>query len=373
MDLSALTEQPPMSNGNDNMSEVDRLASLMEPGGTEASFNKVATRVSSLLELLGKHDSLAIVCHNDPDPDCLASALALQDIAKKVGIERSEMYHGGTIAHQQSRAMVNLLSIPIRPYHDDARNRSDLLALVDHATLGRNNELSPEAAVDIIIDHHSANDITGRYVDHQPNAGATATIFSEYLRVLDHPLGSRVATALLFGIQRETLGFVDGVTRAEFTAARYLYPKADGSVLRKLTNSLFTGTTLDAIGRAILNRRVRGSCLVTFAGQTSEQDALPQAADYLLNLEGVSTTVVFALIDDSIHLSARTRNSHIHIGETMADAFDDEGSAGGHREMAGGVIPLGPFVPNVGEDGTADQIVTETIHARTFDALSEWC
>ncbi|WP_193788303.1 DHH family phosphoesterase [Halococcus thailandensis] len=332
----------------------------------------VATRADALLDILHANQSLAIICHNNPDPDCLASALALDHIAEEAGVEHVDIYHGGEITHQQNRAMVNLLDIPTEPYADATPSESDLLAFVDHGVPGRNNEVSAETPIDIVIDHHPADDVDAQYLDHQPDSGATATIMVEYLRALDLALDEQLATALLFGIRRETLGFMRGVTEAEYAAAQYLHAEADKDTLRTLADSLFTGITLDAIGQAVLNRRVRGSCLVASAGRTSERDALPQAADYLLNLEGVSTTVVFGFIDDSIHLSARTRNTHVHIGEVIEEAFDDDGSAGGHREMAGGVVPLGPFTPSEADE-TVEGIVSEAVYSRAFDALQEWC
>ena len=336
------------------------------------SVENVTTRINALLDVLRTDQSLTIICHNNPDPDCLASAVALEHIAEDAGVEHIDIYYGGEITHQQNRAMINLLDIPAKPYDDEALDECAPLAFVDHGMPGRNNEIPTETPVDIVIDHHPGDDVSARYLDHQPDMGATATIMVEYLHVLDLALDERLATALLFGIRRETLGFMRGVTQAEYAAAQYLHHKADVDTLRTLADSLFTGITLDAIGRAVLNRRVRGSCLVSSVGRTSERDALPQAADYLLNLEGVSTTVVFGVIGDSIHLSARSRNTHVHIGEVMEEAFAEDGSAGGHREMAGGVVPLGPFVPSEGDE-TIDRFVSEAVHSRAFDALQEWC
>ena len=347
---------------------------LQEDGSIEIDNDAVdvTTRVDALLDILQTSQSFAIICHNNPDPDCLASALALDYIAGEAGVEHIDIYHGGEITHQQNRAMVNIFNIPTKSYTGATLSDYDRLAFVDHGVPGRNNEVPAETSVDIVIDHHPTDDVDAQYLDHQPDIGATATIMVEYLYALDLALDERLATALLFGIRRETLGFMRGVTEAEYAAAQYLHAEADKDTLRTLADSLFTGITLDAIGQAVLNRRVRGSCLVASAGRTSERDALPQAADYLLNLEGVSTTVVFGFIDDSIHLSARTRNTHVHIGEVIEEAFDDDGSAGGHREMAGGVVPLGPFTPS-GADETVERIVTEAVYSRAFDALQEWC
>ncbi|MFB6189024.1 MAG: bifunctional oligoribonuclease/PAP phosphatase NrnA, partial [Halapricum sp.] len=59
-----------------------------------------------LREVLATGDSLTIVCHNNPDPDCLASALALGRIAAAVGIDERRILYSGNISHQQNRAFV---------------------------------------------------------------------------------------------------------------------------------------------------------------------------------------------------------------------------------------------------------------------------
>ena len=77
------------------------------------------------------------------------------------------------------------------------------------------------------------------------------------------------------------------------------------------SNSVFAPETLNRIGNAIVNRKLRGSYLVFFIGQITERNILPQAADHLLQLEGVSTTAVYGIVADRIHLNTRTSNSSL--------------------------------------------------------------
>lgn len=57
-------------------------------------------RVHDLVQRLGDADSLAIVCHDTPDPDCIASALALGIVASVAEVARTEILYGGNITHQ---------------------------------------------------------------------------------------------------------------------------------------------------------------------------------------------------------------------------------------------------------------------------------
>lgn len=327
----------------------------------------------TLYELLSEAREIMIICHNNPDPDCLASALALGRIAADAGIDERSILYSGDISHQQNRAFVNLLDIDLEQFDAatvDNRSADSLLAFVDHAVPGANNHVPAGTSVDIVIDHHPAEDIAARFVDHREASGATATILTEYVRELEMELDTTLATALMFAIRRETLGFLRGTTRGEYDAAAYLHDHTDRDLLRQLTTPSVTGATVDAIATAIRNRLTRGAVLISHVGRTSERDALPQAADYLATLEGVETAIVFGIVEESIQLSARSTDSRVHIGNALHEAFEDVGSAGGHQEMAGGEIPLGIFADYTTDDDQLLSIVTKVITARLIAGLN---
>ena len=98
--------------------------------------------------------------------------------------------------------------------------------------------------------------------------------------------------------------------------------------------------TLDIIGRAIRNKEIRGSYLASFVEFISDRDALPQAAEMLLHLEGVYTVLVFGINDDKVQLSARSRDTRVNLGLILQSAFGELNS-GGHATMAAGAINLG--------------------------------
>jgi len=56
---------------------------------------------------------------------------------------------------------------------------------------------------------------------------------------------------------------------------------------------------------------------------------LAQAAQHLLNLEGITTTAVFALADDTIYLAARSKDIRMNIGKVLHDAFGEMGDTAG--------------------------------------------
>ena len=326
-----------------------------------------------LWELLGDNETLTIVCHDNPDPDCLASAVGLGTIAAAAGIDERYICYSGDISHQQNRALVNVLDIELEPFRVEmVRDRppGDLVAFVDHSVPGENNRVPPETDIDIVIDHHPVDDISARFVDSREAVGATATILTEYIRELPMEPTTRSATALLFAIRRETLDFLRGVTRNEYDAAAYLHEFSEPETVRTLSTPAVSSATVDTIAHAIENRQVTGSVLISQVGRTSERDALPQAADYLMNLEGVGTAIVFGLVDDTIQLSARSTDSRVNVGAVLDSAFGDVGSAGGHREMAGGTIELGIFSGYTTDDKQLMSIVDQVITTRLLGELN---
>lgn len=327
--------------------------------------------IHQLLTRLRQCSSLAIISHSNPDPDSIASSLALEEIAATEDIEDTRLFYCGDITHQQNRAFINLLDISIyNPSTDPSIAEYSSLALVDHSHLDPSFPHPSEFHIEIIIDHHAVSDASdAAFVDRRPDYGATATIMIEYYRELDLKPSPDVASALLFALHRERLDHARMPTIREYEAASFIYPYVDSELISQLYGAAYTPATLDAISEAIRHREVRGSSLVTYAGQTTEGDALPQAADYLLNLEGVDTALVGGIVNDTVRLSARSIDPRLHLGEVLEKAFSDVGSAGGHRDMAGAQLPLGIFADTLSDDGQLSDLLFDSISDRFFTAL----
>jgi len=316
-------------------------------------------------------ETLAVVCHDNPDPDCIASALALRAVASHAGVDDIDVLYGGEVSHQQNRAFVNLLEVALSDFGEADLGEYDAVAFVDHSVKGENNSVSEEASVDLVIDHHPPEDgVDAGFVDVREEFGATTTMLVEYLQELDITPDTDVATALLFAIRAETLEYLRGATEMEYDASKFLHRYADAELLRRMTEPAFTPETLNTIGSAIREREVRASSLVAGVGVTSERDALPQAADYLMRLEGVSTVLVFGIVGERIEASARSKDSRVNLDRVMRDAFGDVGSAGGHRDMAGAQVPLGVFSEMAENDEKMVELVSGTVKKRFFDEMN---
>ncbi len=288
---------------------------------------------------------IGIVVHDNPDSDAFASALCLKTMAASQGKMADILYYG-MIGHHETRAFVNLLDIPLVHVTDGVLNNYPVIALIDCNTPGKNNSLPPDTRVNIVIDHHplpEGAEPVADFVDIRPDVGAASTMMARYVQELDFELSSNLATALMYGIRTDTNEFKRNTSSADLTAAAYLYGYVDKELLAQIETPSMSPEAMDVLGVAIRNKKIEGSYLISNVGFIHDRDTLPQAADYLLKLEGISTVLVFGIAEDRIVISARSKDIRINIGDIVQKAFGDIGSAGGHQKTAAAQIPLGVF------------------------------
>ncbi len=341
-------------------------------------FRKKAKELTRIIsEVKRKPDGkLGIVVHDSPDPDAIASGLALKQIAVHNGVPADILYRG-EIGHHVNRAFVNILGIEMRRIEGaEELDEYPKIALVDASLPGANNPLSERSRVNIIINHHITNGSKGKgkvdaeFVDIQTDSGATSTIMTKYLRELDIPVDRILATALLHGIRTDTGGFKRETHPSDFYAAAFLHLRADKDLLDQIETPPMSTEMLNVVGGAIQHKKIKGSYLITSVGSVANRDAIPQAADYLLNLEGISTVVVIGLCEDMICVSGRSKDIRVNIGDAFVRAFGDIGSAGGHATMAAAQLPLGIF-KGVKDKETIMQLAEDAVSRRFLSVMKE--
>ena len=341
----------------------------------EVSTGATADRLRGLVRALRSVDgTLAVVAHDNPDPDAIASAVALVRIAEFAGTDAEACYYGD-ISHQENRALVNLLDIDMRQLDPEVDPREEFaaFALVDHSRPGVNDSLPMEVDPVVVVDHHPPREpIDAAFVDLRDDVGATSTLMVEYLDQFGLTPETQLATALLYGIRIDTKDFTREVSEADFDAAASLLSHADSETLDRVESPSITPEVLDVLARAIDARERRGAVVASCVGEISDRDALAQAAERLLDMEDVNTTLVYGYRDDVVYASGRTRGTDLDLGETLRDALDQMGSAGGHADMAGAQLPIG-ILADVNDDSTESltEIVRDTVAGRFFETLED--
>jgi len=323
--------------------DVSYLAMSELCGGallTEFSRSLTKARVQQYQRYFSDADRVLIMLHNDPDPDAMASGLALRNVLHRTKATAILGAMQG-VTRPENLRMVNLLDIHVEPVTSETLADFDRIAMVDvqpHYFGGLIDR------VDLVIDHHpEQTGYTAIFKDIRADYGSTSTILTEHLRAVDVNISERTATAMLYAIKSDTLFFNRQTNRVDLEAFSYLYPLSDAAMIRKMEGAEITDERLDAVMAAHQKGRLNDQVFCAFLGTIAREDFIPYVADFFLQLEGVKWTLVAGLVDSTLSLSIRNLGYTKNAGEFARRFFADIGSAGGHRAMAKAVVPIAKF------------------------------
>jgi nanoRNase/pAp phosphatase (c-di-AMP/oligoRNAs hydrolase) len=313
---------------------------------TEFSRSMTRARVQQYQRYFSDAERVLIMLHNDPDPDAMASGLALRNVLRRT---KTTAIIGAIqgITRPENLRMVNLLDIHVEAITQDSLKEYDRIAMVDvqpHYFGGLIDR------VDLVIDHHPEQPgYTAVFKDIRPDYGSTSTILTEHLRAVDVNISERTATAMLYAIKSDTLFFNRSTNRVDLEAFSYLYPLADAALIRKMEGAEITSERLDYVLKAHLGGILSDQVFCAFLGSMPREDFIPYVADFFLQLEDVKWTVIAGIVNDSLVVSVRNLGYTKNAGEFVRRFFAEIGSAGGHRAMAKAVVPLRAFRDKYGE------------------------
>ena len=313
---------------------------------TEFSRSMTRARVQQYQRYFSDAERVLIMLHNDPDPDAMASGLALRNVLRRT---KTTAIIGAIqgITRPENLRMVNLLDIHIENITQESLKEYDRIAMVDvqpHYFGGLIDR------VDLVIDHHPEQPgYTAVFKDIRPDYGSTSTILTEHLRAVDVNISERTATAMLYAIKSDTLFFNRSTNRVDLEAFSYLYPLADAALIRKMEGAEITSERLDYVLKAHLGGILSDQVFCAFLGSMPREDFIPYVADFFLQLEDVKWTVIAGIVNDSLVVSVRNLGYTKNAGEFVRRFFAEIGSAGGHRAMAKAVVPLRAFRDKYGE------------------------
>ncbi|MFC4246750.1 bifunctional oligoribonuclease/PAP phosphatase NrnA [Natribaculum luteum] len=332
-----------------------------------------------LRRVLGKHDEVTVLMHPNPDPDAMSTAMGIARIAESADTDATLKY-AGEIRHQENRAFRTVLELDLDHVETKADLASETVVLADH-NVPRGFPGAQMIEPVAVVDHHPGNGAGTSFTDIRTDYGAASTVVVEYLEELGATMdddetesadgltvSSELATGLLYGILSDTNHLTKGCSAAEFDAAAFLFSGIDEDLLDRIANPQVADEVLQIKADAIKKKRVEGSFAICDVGEIGNVDAIPQAADELMQLEGVTAVVVYGENDGTVHLSGRSRDDRVHMGETLRNAVSDipMANAGGHARMGGGQLS----VDHMHGIGPSDGISRDEFEDRLFAALS---
>ena len=302
---------------------------------------KTSQQLEAMLDLFVRDEDWLIVIN--ADPDAMASAMALKRImAHRAG--EVVISHINAITRPDNLAMIRFLDIPMVPHDDTLCAFFNKYAIVDSQP-----HHSPEFSgftPSIVIDHHPRDaehpcpavycDIRG---SDKPGSATTSAILSEYLFSLRIRPGTRLATALQYGIRTDTAGFTRNTSELDLKAYIGLAKYADPAILQRILRSEYLPGWLKYFSRAFASMHPCGTGRFAFTGEVESPDILVVVADFFTKVHGLRWVVVGGVHQGTVILIFRGDGRSTDLGKMAMDRFGAIGSAGGHKAMARAEFP----------------------------------
>ena len=328
-----------------------------DPLLTEFSRALTRARVQQYQRYLADADRILILLHNEPDPDAMASGLALRTLLHRTKATAVIAALEGVTRPENVR-MANLLDIHVETIRPEQIEEFDRIAMVDvqpHYFQGIIDR------ADLVIDHHpEQHGYNAVFKDIREDFGSTCTILTEHLRAVDATISERTATAMLYAIKSDTRFFNRQTNRCDIEAFSYLYPLANATLIGNIEGAEITMERLQFVVKATKGGKLVDHMFSVYLGAVPRDDVIPYVADFFMQLENVKWTLVSGTVNGSFVMSVRNIGYSRNAGDFVRRYFVGIGSAGGHRAMAKAVVPIDAFKARFGEipeDRMADKII----------------
>jgi nanoRNase/pAp phosphatase (c-di-AMP/oligoRNAs hydrolase) len=304
--------------------------------------------LETLLSDAGRRTVL-LLCHNNPDPDALGSASGFHFLLKRRFGVRAAIGHGGIVTRAENKAMIMRLQIPMTRMTKLTHSKYYGIAVLD-AQPGTGNNLynTRKEPPLIVIDHHPVRKASykARFHDIRPDYGATSTIVTEYLVASNLTPPRRVANALLYGIKTDTATLVRSTTRSDLQAYQFLSPLTNPRVISRIEKPSLDPSHYADYCRGLAQTVLYRDVAVSYLGAVQSGSIIPELADFLLRIDGVSWALCMGYHGKAMFLSLRTTAKKQGAGNVIRKLLGKAGSAGGHHEMAGGQMPVNGMSPD---------------------------
>jgi len=305
-------------------------------------------KISSLC----KFDKLIIQCHDNPDADAIASGFVLYNYFAACRKKVRLLYSGNRkITKTNLNMMIEALDIPIE-YADNRReifseDENGLLITID-CQYGAGNVSVIHAPHVAIIDHHQVEIDRCDDLDIRPSYGSCSTVVWSMLMdegILPGLIDSRISTALYYGLFCDTNQFSEMNNAVDRDMYDYLLSlpssKVDFNLITMMKNSNISLEEMDIAGIALLRRIINTEHHYAIVhANACDPNVLGLISDFLLQVDGINTCLVYNEVDGGLKLSVRSCTKEVKASELAAFLTTDIGSGGGQLEKAGGYISM---------------------------------
>lgn len=321
---------------------------------------KIKEYISSLIGDSKKDVKVAIFTHSDPDPDAMGSCLGMKWLLEKHGIEADIFLDGDYSSRRQNTAMVNILNISMKQLSLYLSSRSSYHSAI---TVDCTHKRLPEEIwgdIDVIIDHHSVSIVEDDFeMVVSRKVGACCSLIFEMMEECGHipnregdESDSIIATAMLIGIRSDTDMYRrEDTCNLDYRASMMLFQASDNDSIGQIERCKLPRYHFELRSEIITPGNyeiVNGSTFIGCVGYISQAKmaSLPILADEVVHdMEGIATSIIFAMVDDRIELRMRSNDVSLDVSKFLQKHFGDY--SGAKYGSGGAIIPLGIFaMPN---------------------------
>ena len=290
------------------------------------------------LKDLEKFNTITIQCHDNPDPDALASAYGLYRYFKENGKDVRIIYSGPfKIRKSNLLLMINELKIPIS-YHAAGEGKIDGLLITVDCQYGQGNVTKLEADDLAVIDHHNGvTDISLSEI--RPGLGSCATLVWSLIQQEGYDVISdrAVCTALYYGLMTDT---------GNFSEISHPLDKdmRDALVFNEAQIRLFTNSNISLEEMRITGEALAGyTCISNYScgllkADECDPNILGIISDMALQVAEFNVVIAYGHVSGGYKLSVRSCTREVMADEFVKAITNGVGSGGGQDYKAGGFI-----------------------------------
>ena len=346
--FAALSIEMALSRGGDQAVVKDRLNFSFFGGRAKEADrrSKVRSRVTanSLMELVGQSSQVFIMGHRNADLDAVGAAMGISCMCRKKGkkayIVLDKENNAAKALLEEIYQVPEYAGVFISP--DEALLQCDNRSTLVVVDTNRPDQVESRSLLEAIhrvcvVDHHRR---AADYIDpvvvnlHEPYASSASELVTELLQYSVEkqdvlPIESK---SLLAGIFLDTKSFNVRTGERTFEAAAVLRRMgADTTEVKKLLQSDFQETM--AKYQIIKSARLYRKEIAIAALNTGTTRVLAaQAADEMLNISGITASIVLYPDEDRIIMSARS------MGDVNVQMILEPLGGGGNTATAGAQI-----------------------------------
>jgi nanoRNase/pAp phosphatase (c-di-AMP/oligoRNAs hydrolase) len=313
--------------------------------------------IFKLKSMARDNDTLAILIYGSPDPDAVASAMALREILDQTKpLARCVFVATEPVIRHQNAEFIREMKVEIQMLDKVDLSEFRLIALVDGQPTFFGDKLDG-VRPQIVIDHHPCKTVWhASLADVRPGYGALSTIMTEYLLAARARVSKRLYTALLYGIKSDTVNFERDVSLEDVGAYYLTFSRANRELIRRIELNQIPEKFLKYFDYAYRHKRRYRDRVIIFLGTVESPDACVQVADFFLHVINIFYVITAGIVKDRLIIIFRGDGYRRDCGAIARKSFGMFGTAGGHRSAARVEIPLEALKTVLDEDLSAESV-----------------